>query len=586
MGIYQTQARTSGFTFVELLITAAMLVIVFGGLIGAFVSAMKLIGNSKVTTSALALVTERIEYLKSLPYDSVGTVSGIPNGSIPQYATTTMNDLLFHERVLIQYVDSPDDGLGAADDNGILADYKQARVEYSWFDGTATQTVFLLTNIVPPSIESTAGGGTLAVNVFDAEVAPVSGAEVHVVNRTTTSTIDVTTYTNAAGIAYFAGAPEAANYEITVTNTGYSTDQTYSATTSNPNPTTPHVAVVESTISTMNFQIDELSDLTVRTIGEPTTDQFLDSFADLSTVGSSTDVTLGTDDIILSGGAGAYVPVGTLFATTTDPFVMSAWGWVDFTPVTPGGTTLLVRVYTPTSTGAYVLIPDAALPGNSAGFTTGPIDISSLDTTLYGALVLGATLTTSDVNVTPELDAWEINYTIDEPQIASVPFTLTGAKTIGTTLASAPIYKYEASHTTDGTGDVTVSDLEWDVYSLDLDTGAYTIKEACATIPYTLSPGVDDTLTLTLVGALARSLRVVVVDEDSDPVIGATVDLSRSGFSDSGTTGGCGQYFFDSGLADVSDYQLDVSAAGYDTANLTGVIVSGNSTVLVTLIAP
>lgn len=578
---HHTHSR--GLSLVEMLVTIAIFVLVFGGLFTAVQYTLKIMSSSKATTSALSLANKRIEYIRSLTYNSIGTVSGIPNGPIPQNSTTTLNGITFYERVLIQYIDSPDDGEGASDENGILADYKQVKVEYSWNGFNGTSTIFLLTNIVPPGIESTAGGGTLTVNVFDAGVLPVSGASVHIYNDTTTTTIDTTQFTNVNGIATFAGAPAAANYEITVTKAGYSTDQTYTATTSNPNPVTLPVAVLESAVSTMNFQIDELSDLTIRTIEPPTYGVFSDTFADSTLIGSSTNSIVVAGDVELSGGVGSYASSGSVFSTSTSPTTIERWNIAEVTSTVPAGTTLKIRVYDVSSLGEYTLVSDTDLSGNSAGFTTGSIDLSLLSVAGHPSIALGAELTSSDVSATPLIHAWSITHIATEPIIGNVSFTLTGAKVIGTALDASPIYKYSESHSTDAGGDVTLTDLEWDSYSLVLDTAGYDIAEACADLPFALDPGISDTLTLTLAPETGHNLRVSVVDDVGNPVSGAEVEITRPSFSDSGNTSACGQIFFDAGLANQSDYGVQVTKSGYVNKTVTDVVVDGDSILKVVL---
>lgn len=578
---HHTHSR--GLSLVEMLVTIAVFALVFGGLFTAVQFTLKIMSSSKATTSALSLANERIEYIRSLSYNSIGTVSGIPNGPIPQNSTTTLNGITFYERVLIQYIDSPDDGEGASDENGILADYKQVKVEYSWNGFNGTSTIFLLTNIVPPGIESTAGGGTLTVNVFDAGVLPVSGASVHIYNDTTTTTIDTTQFTNVNGIATFAGAPAAANYEITVTKAGYSTDQTYTATTSNPNPVTLPVAVLESAVSTMNFQIDELSDLTIRTIEPPTYGVFSDTFADSTLIGSSTNAVVVAGDVELSGGVGAYVPSGVIFSTSTSPTTIEGWSTAEVMSTVPVGTLLKVRVYDVSLLGEYTLIQDSDLSGNSAGFTTGSIDLSLLSVAGHPSIALGAELTSGDASVTPLIHAWSITHIATEPIIGDISFTLTGAKVIGTALDTSSIYKYSESHSTDAGGDVTLTDLEWDSYSLVLDTAGYDIAEACADLPFALDPGAIDTLTLTLAPETGHNLRVSVVDDAGNPVSGAEVEITRPSFSDSGNTSVCGQVFFNAGLANQVDYEIQISKLGYVSKTVTEVAVDGDSILKVVL---
>ncbi len=113
--------------------------------------------------------------------------------------------------------------------------------------------------------------------------------------------------------------------------------------------------------------------------------------------------------------------------------------------------------------------------------------------------------------------------------------------------------------------------------------GVYDIAEACSDIPYVLEPGVSDTLTLTLVSSVAHSLRVSVVDTNGSPVVGATVDISRSGFSDTGITTTCGQTFFNSGLISSTDYEIHIEASGYTDKTITDVGVNSTTSIQITL---
>lgn len=572
-----------GFSFIELLIATAVIGLFFTGLFGAIQYSVKAIALSKAKSGAIAIANERIEYLRSLIYADIGTVSGIPNGSIPQNATTSLNNLLYSVRTLIEYVDAADDGLGGADANGILADFKRAKIEVSWDIGYGTTSISLISDIVPAGIETTDGGGTLTVNVFDADVQPLAGIPVRIYNDTTTSTIDVTKSTNALGVAMFSGAPAAANYQITVTDSGYSTDGTRIATTSLPNPATPPVAVIEGAVSTMNFQVDELSELTVRTVGPATYGTFADEFDDATLSVSTTDVVVGGGHVVLTGAPGSYAAIGTILSTSTSPASLDAWSIATWSGTTTLLATVRLQVYYVTGTSTYTLIPESDLPGNTAGFTSPTIDLASVNAGTYDKLALGATLATSDPNVTPELGGWDITYVTSEPAVSGIDFVLTGAKVVGTDLSLVPISKYEVAHVTDGAGEVTIPDLEWDSYSVTLATAGYDISGACPSLPYSLDPGVADTLTLTLVPSVPHSLRVEVVDSTGDPIPNASVALTRSGFSRSDTTSVCGQAFFNSGLSQQNDFQIEIEATGYSDQTVTGVSVDGATVYRVTL---
>jgi len=575
-------SKKSGMTLIELLVAVGLVTLIFGSIIGSFQFMISLVGSSKAQAGALALANERMEFIRSLAYADVGTVAGIPEGIVPQNSTTTLNGVVYRERVLIEYIDAPQDGEGGDDQNGILADYKLAKVEYSWDWRGETKTISLISNIVPQGIETTDGGGTLTVNVFDANVQPVSGASVRVVNTNGTTSIDTTRLTNINGVAMFSGAPARSGYEITVSKTGYSTDGTYTATTSNPNPVTLPVAVIEAEVSTMNFQIDELSDLLVRTISEPSTDSFEDTFTDASSVATTTNVSVGGGEVVLAGAPGSFSATGEAYSVPVTPTTIASWDTAYFDARIPTDTSLLLRVYDTTG-GAPVLIGDTDLPGNSAGFSVGSVDLSTLDTSTYTSLALHATLETLDNATSSALLEWSITYTEAEPVLANIPFSLQSSKVIGTDVSLAPIYKYEDSFVTDSGGEAAIEDLEWDVYTVTIDDPAYDVSHACGNIPYALDPGVSDTLTLTLVPASTHSLRVYVEDSNGNPIPNADVTLARSGYNESEVSSSCGGVFFNNTVSSAIDYTLQVEEAGYIDRTITDISISGATSINVVM---
>ncbi|MCA9366049.1 carboxypeptidase regulatory-like domain-containing protein [Candidatus Kaiserbacteria bacterium] len=577
----RVRMQQRGLSLIELIVASAVITLVFGTLFVSVQYMLELIGTSKAKAGATALAVEELEYIRSLPYNDVGTVSGVPSGAIEPNSTTTLNNITYAQRVLIEYVDDEADGFGGSDENAILADYKRVKVEISWQGRDGTESVSLVSNIVPVGIETTDGGGTIKVNVFDANVLPVSGAEVYFYNDTTTTTISTTRYTNADGVAYLAGAPAAANYEITVTSSGYSTDGTYVATTTNPNPTTPPVAVVESAVSTMNFQIDELSDLTILALGLPTTGSFADSFSDDSLVADYSSTTRSAGAIEIMDNGGVYYSSGTVTSATTSPSTIDSWYAVNFTATTATSTTVTVSVLYDNA-GTLELIPDGDLPGNSTGFS-GSIDLQSLDVATYGTLALIATLSTTDTDETPYLADWEIVYTETQSPITGVPISVTGAKTIGTDAMAQPVYKNVFSGSTNGSGEYALNDIEFDSYDIELGTGAYDIIEACPIVPVALSPNTDETVVLTLDSAVAAHIHVTVVDPSNDPIANATVRLQNTGVDDTQSTSLCGQTYFAGGLYVEDDYTLTVSSPGYTSEVVSDVHVSATSSLSVSL---
>jgi len=97
------------------------------------------------------------------------------------------------------------------------------------------------------------------------------------------------------------------------------------------------------------------------------------------------------EDIIFSDGAGPK------FAN---------FSWLD---TTPGTSFVTYQMQYLVAENEYALIPDAALPGNSAGFTTSPIDLTSVDINIYDQIRPFATLqcVTGDC---PEIDSWKLEW--------------------------------------------------------------------------------------------------------------------------------------------------------------------------------
>lgn len=567
-----SKTKTSGFSLVEVLVVVVVMVIVFGGLFVSFRYTLQLVSLSRANLTALSLATDRMEYLRSLAYDDLGTVLGIPSGSIPQNRTVNLNNIDFNERVLIEFVDDPADGLGSLDDNGVIADYKQIKVEYSWTLNGVSDSLFLVSYIVPKSIETDSGGGSARINVFDNESLPVSGASVRLVNTTLTPNIDVTRSTNASGEAIFTGAPAGSNYQVFVTKTGYSNAKTYEIAGALANPYQPPFSVLEADISTMNFKIDKLSDLVIQFISTRTTQDFLHNFSDLTSLEKVERVTSSSGQLVLETVGSLYEDNGFVVLPPLTPTIIKRWGTAEVVANTPPNTTVKIQFYTATTTTPAELIPNSVLSGNSSGFASRVVNLQGIDPSVYPSLVPVVYLATSDKNFTPEVASLTVDFEEDVIPLSSLTVNLKNNTAIGTAGDSSLVYKYEDSTTTDSLGKIMLAQVEFGVY--DFSAIGKVVAEACSAHPYELKPGTTASLVYLLSPQTANNLRVAVVDNTNQPVIKAEVKLSRPGFSTTLKTGWCGQIFFD-GLTDSADYTLEISAPGFTTETITNLNITG-----------
>jgi len=254
-----------GFSLIETLVGVLILAVVSLTLHSLINFTLKTIWESKARVTATQLANQKIEMARNLDYEDVGTISGIPAGNIPSNEIISRNGINYTVQTEISYIDDPFDGtLGGDPDDTLNTDYKKIRVEVSWNYRLQNEPVVLMSNIVPPGLESSVGGGTLKILVYDAGGAPVPQANVTIDNTDVNPIIDIDTVTDDNGYLILPGSPESIeNYEITITKAGYSTNQTYNTTVELPSPEKPHASVFEAQTTNISFAIDQTSNINV-----------------------------------------------------------------------------------------------------------------------------------------------------------------------------------------------------------------------------------------------------------------------------------------------------------------------------------
>ena len=133
---------------------------------------------------------------------------------------------------------------------------------------------------------------------------------------------------------------------------------------------------------------------------------------------------------------------------------------------------------------------------------------------------------------------------------AGTDFIQSGTKLIG---SGPDVLKYEASFYTDGDGQSTRSNLEWDNYSFILDEVSTVIAGSNPFLPVELAPDADLDLAIHIFPATTTSLLVAVADEGGEPIPDAEVSILKGGDTATQTTA----------LAQFS--QTDWSGSDYDS---------------------
>lgn len=253
-----------GFTLIESLVFLFIFSLISIVFLQTYSVGTRLIIESKNRLGATALANQKMEIIRSIQYDAIGTTSGIPSGELTEDETISVNTTQYHVHTFVQYVDDSFDGTVSTGDT-IPTDYKRVRLTVSWGNLGSDQTVVIFGNFSPKGVETSSGGGVLSVNILDGAGSGVTGASVHIVNSS--AGINVTGNTDSTGNLMLPGAPAGTqNYVITASKSGY-----YGVTTYPPYPTSSfkpvdvHASVVAGVLNQKTMVMDQSSDITLTT---------------------------------------------------------------------------------------------------------------------------------------------------------------------------------------------------------------------------------------------------------------------------------------------------------------------------------
>lgn len=244
-GFTRPPHEEAGFTLVELLITVLLLGTVAAAMLTLFVSLVHSAVVAKREAVASTLATNQMEYLKSLPYNSLAIAGGsiYSTNPLPASTTKTLNGVKYTITSSISYVDDAFDGCGSYPTQALKetycrnypppsgastdtnpADYKIIQVKVT--DPSGGHLADLNTQVAARVAETASTTGALFVSVIDDNGDPVSGATVGVTNSTVTPAVNVSDSTDTNGVAIFYGLPpdtSGNDYAISASLSGYST---------------------------------------------------------------------------------------------------------------------------------------------------------------------------------------------------------------------------------------------------------------------------------------------------------------------------------------------------------------------------
>lgn len=579
MKISNFQFSIKGFTFIDVLVGTALMLIIFLGIFGAYQLGLKVVSQSKARISATALANQRVEEIRNLPYESVGIIEGIlptPTGILEVATTTILNNVEYTIERNIEYVSDGADGMGESDECDL--DYKRVEIKVSW-SGQFGGEVKLVTDVAPKNkVQEIAScqaqpGGLLSVKVFDAYGGMVESPLIEVFDSVTEELITFNIpFTGETDIPL-----TTSTYKVVVSKTDYNIARSYGidevATPKNECYARPHQEVFEGELTPVSFCIDRTGTFSVDTLSPWGFDNFSDSFSNQDKISEINNLEVTDDEVKL---VSPHID-GFLISISIEPESLEGWYELSFSDLEPANTDLKYQIYYYTDENWELVPDDPYLPGNSAGFDDSPVDLSGLDITTHSQLQLHGNFhrDTADDD-SPILYDWQVSWiTSEATSMPLATFNLRGEKIIGTDASEDPVYKYSITTNSDSSGYINIPYLEWDLYTFSTEgTSLDLVDINPSPQPINLLPTITQPVILYL--QAENSLLVSVLDNNTgEPVFDASVRLYKVGYNTTQYTNDKGQTYFIP--LEVETYNLEVRALNYSDFDTT-VNISGDHT--------
>ncbi len=255
----------------EVLVAIGLFIIIVIPIYLAYSNILIALNKDQARQSAITLIQNQFEIARNMPYSNIGISSGYPSGALLANRNISYQNNNFNLITTVRNIDDPYDGVAGGSPNDTApADYKLVEITANCISCQTFTPLTMTTTIAPISLETTTNNGSLFINVFDADGIAVPQANVHVYNGSTSPVIIIDDVTNNDGVLQLVDIPTSTSaYEISVSKSGYSSEQTYlMAAPSNPNPTKPHATVASQQVTQISFSIDETSSLILNTTDE------------------------------------------------------------------------------------------------------------------------------------------------------------------------------------------------------------------------------------------------------------------------------------------------------------------------------
>ena len=124
--------NSKGFTFVEVMLGAAIFMVILLSAYYAYASIYTSVADSHIKVLATDLANEQFEIARNLSFADVGTVGGVPSGKLLGSQSLVRSGITFQVNISVKNVDNPFDGTAGGSPNDTNpGDYKSVEVKVS-----------------------------------------------------------------------------------------------------------------------------------------------------------------------------------------------------------------------------------------------------------------------------------------------------------------------------------------------------------------------------------------------------------------------------------------------------------------------
>lgn len=206
--------KESGFTLTEVLVSAALLLLIALAFAPALLFVLENSEKNRIRTVATSLANEVIEELRTVPFDEIGLKDGNPGGEIEPVAERTVDGRKFQVKTFINWLELDEGGSASGDYKGIKVEVSLAGGAFAGKSSRVTAQTAVARDEAPPiptgaNIRVHSYRGWKEINDPDQ---PVNSLKVSVTDKTPGSG-SIVSWTDAKGKALFIELREG-TYEV------------------------------------------------------------------------------------------------------------------------------------------------------------------------------------------------------------------------------------------------------------------------------------------------------------------------------------------------------------------------------------